>query len=63
MRKPLSPMQEHAVRVLHTAPDTPVDDLLCAVGVRGGEDNHARFILRLLRSGAVRVTVTAPLDP
>lgn len=54
----LSEKQVKAVRHLVANPGAAVDNVTAAAGVSDYGHNEADFILRLLRTGAVRLDVT-----
>lgn len=55
----LSPMQIEAVRFAMANPGATADQIVDAVGVKGGKDNRALFIYRLLNKGVLRLDVNA----
>lgn len=54
----LSDMQERAVRFAAANPGATADQIVDAVGVKGGSDNRALFLYRLLNKGALRIEPT-----
>jgi hypothetical protein len=55
----LTDMQQAAVDYLQANFNPDVDDVIRVAGVQGYDDNQGTFLLRLLRTGVVRLT----LDP
>lgn len=53
----LTSKQRDAAELVAANPDQDVDLLLDDVGVRGGDEKRAAFLLRLLRTGVVRLKV------
>lgn len=53
----LTPGQQRAIEHLASDPEATVDEMVDAAGIRGWDDNRAMFVLRLLRTGAVRLVV------
>lgn len=54
----LSDMQATAVRFAAANPGATADQIVDAAGVKGGDDNRAMFIYRLVNKGALRLDVT-----
>lgn len=54
----LSPKQQTAFDYLLLNPNATADDLVRVADVKGGTDNQAMFIWRLLNSGAVGLYAT-----
>lgn len=55
----LSSKQAVAVRFAAANPGATADQIVAAAEVKGGPDNQAAFLFRLLNKGALRVDVTA----
>lgn len=53
----LTEKQQAAFDYVHANPSPVIDDVIRVSGVRGYGDNQAMFLLRLLRTGTVRLTI------
>lgn len=52
----LTPGQQRAVEHLASHPGATIDEVVDAAGIKGWDDSRAAFVLRLLRTNAVRLT-------
>lgn len=58
----MTPMQKEAFAFVAANPRSTPDEIADAVGVKGGLDNRAKFLWRLLNTGRVFVTVGVEYD-